>query len=149
MMLDTLDENEQSAILQDCSMDYDPERLRYDDEINLDAPPSVVRVTGEGSGSSLMGPEIMATPGGQYSSSRRHQDRSGTPSTSRSSARSSCPFCKRECYSSDLSSHLLRCKQQTASRCKVWRDSKVRQEQQKGASGSSARKRQHSSHRKK
>ena len=47
-------------------------------------------------------------------------------SSSRSHAKSNCPFCKREVHSQQLSAHLLRCRRQQASRDKVWRDAKIR-----------------------
>ena len=53
-------------------------------------------------------------------------------SSHKSNARSSCPFCKHEVHSSDLSSHLLRCRRQQASRDNVWRNAKRREEEQKG-----------------
>ena len=70
IMLDTLDENYQSTILDDdYSVDYDPattvDPALDDDNLSLAGPPSVVRV-GEGSLSSI----AMSTPSGQYSSSR-------------------------------------------------------------------------------
>ena len=79
--------------------------------------------------------------------SGHYLDLQRTPSTHKSNARSSCPFCKRECHSSDLSSHLLRCRPQQASRDNVWRDAKKRQQDQRsGGAPSSVGRKRHQNH---